>query len=68
MPNHKNTPTFEASIKKDKKAMESRLEEGNPFQDNRNSLTHIISKHVLDENASHSVREVKIISVKKLKT
>ena len=58
MPHHENTPTFEATFKKDKSDfIETFLELGNSFQENENRLIHIISKHVLDENAANSVIE-----------
>ena len=47
MPHHENTPTFEATFKKDKSDfIEAFLELGNSFQENENRLIHIISKHV----------------------
>ena len=56
MPHHENTPTFEATFKKDKSTfIEAFLELGNPFQENANHLIHITSKHVLDESAANSV-------------
>ena len=58
MSHHENTPTFDATFKKDKSAfVETFLELQNPFQENENRLIHIISKYVLDENAANSVRE-----------
>ena len=58
MPHHENAATFEATFKKDNIAfIETFLELGNPFQENENRLIHIISKHVLEENAANSVRE-----------
>ena len=58
MSHHENTPTFDATFKKDKSAfVETFLELRNPFQENENRLIHIISKYVMDENAANSVRE-----------
>ena len=58
MPHHEKTPTFEATLKKDKSAfIEAFLELGNPFRENENHLIHIIFKHVLDESAANSVRK-----------
>ena len=62
MPHHGNTPTFEATFKKDKNAfVEAFLEIRNHFQENEKSLLHIISKNVIEENAANSVKKARKI-------
>ena len=60
---HEDTSLFEKTFREDRDAfLRVFLEYGNPFKEHDEALVHIISKYVLDENASKSVRSAKNIS------
>ena len=59
---HEDTSLFEKTFREDRDAfLRVFLECGNPFKEHDEALVHIISKYVLDENASKSVRSAKNI-------
>ena len=56
-PHHENTFSYEKQFLKDKAALtQAFLDVGNPFLEQEDGLVHIISKHILDEQAASSVR------------
>ena len=59
---HENTKSFEEKFKKDKEAFQNAfLTYGNPFQEEEISLMHMISKVVLSDDATSSVKMAKEI-------
>ena len=59
---HENTKSFEEKFKKDKEAFQNAfLTYGNPFQEEEISLMHMISKAVLSDDATSSVKMAKEI-------
>ena len=57
---HEDTASFEKDFRKDRdSSIASRLEYGNPFEEEEQNLVHIISRHVLDDVPTKSVKEAK---------
>ena len=55
---HENTEAFEKAFRVDAETLLNAYTEcGNPFQEREDGLVHLVSKHVLDEKASRSVKE-----------
>ena len=59
---HEDTASFEKDFRKDRDSLiASILEYGNPFKEEEQNLVHITSRHVLDDVATKSVKDVKRI-------
>ena len=59
---HEDTASFERDFRKDRDSLiASILEYGNPFKEEEQNLVHITSRHVLDDVATKSVKDVKRI-------
>ena len=59
-PHYENTKSFEEAFQKDKTAfIDAFLELGNPFLEEEHGLVHVISKYILDEKATKSVKSAK---------
>ena len=55
---HEDTASLEKDFHKDRDSLiASILEYGNPFEEEKQNLVHITSKHVLDDVATKSVKE-----------
>ena len=55
---HEDTEAFEKAFRVDAETLlNAYIECGNPFQEREDGLVHLLSKHVLDEKASRSVKE-----------
>ena len=56
---HEDTASFEKDFSKDRDSLiASILEYGNPFEEEEQNLVHITSRHVLDDVATKSVKDV----------
>ena len=54
---HEDTKTFEVKFQKDKNAFANAIEDlGNPFLEEEQQLVHIVTKQLLDEKASKSIK------------
>ena len=59
---HEDTKTFEVKFQKDKNAFTNAIEDlGNPFLEEEPQLVHIVTKQLLDEKASKSIKNAKDI-------
>ena len=57
---HEDTDAYEKTFRSESEAVYlAFLEYGNPFKEEEKGLLHIVSKHLLNEDASSSVREAK---------
>ena len=57
---HADTASFEKDFRKDRDSLiASRLEYGDPFEEEEQNFVHIISRHVFDDVATKSVKEAK---------
>ena len=66
---HEDTDLFEKNFQKDRNAFLTLFTEyGNPFCENEKMLVQIVSKHVLDENATTSVQKAKEIGMNQFDT